>query len=88
MRAPSQDMLKLGVTAALLGTASLLGWAGLAATLVTGGYARYGHDVASPAAYWVQTGFMAFGMTIVTAIAALLVWVLIDDPKRTVRADA
>jgi hypothetical protein len=68
MRRFSQDTLKLGTTAALLGGASLLGWIGLGTVLASGRQA--------PADILV----MSFGNLILTAIAGLLAWVLVEQP--------
>ena len=82
MRRPAPDLLKLGPTAAFLATGSLVAWAGLMTTLFDGDYQR----TLAQAEYWAQAGFMAFGALLLTAIAGLVVWVLLDDPSR--RTDA
>jgi hypothetical protein len=73
-------MLKLGAGAVVLGTASLVGWVGLAVRLADSGY---GH----PPMSLMDVSVMSFGTLAVTAIAGLLAWVMMDQSGAEQRSD-
>jgi len=70
----SADTLKLGSSVALMGAASLAGWAGLAAVIARD------HLEPSPG-FWVDVSVMMLGNLLITAIAGLLAWVLAEQPS-------
>jgi hypothetical protein len=72
----AKDLITLGPAAAFLGSGALVAWAGVVATL------RDTDAVLAAGEYWANAGFMALGASLLTGIAALLVWVVLDDPQR------
>ena len=72
MRRLTSDTLKLGAPVVLLGAACLTGWVGLAAALA-GGRAE------PTPGFWADLSVMGLGNLLLTAIVALLAWVLADQ---------
>jgi len=81
MRNLSSDTLKLGTTVVLLGAACLTGWVGLAAALADGRLER------SPT-FWADLSAISLGNLLITAIVALLAWILAEQAPPRRRGDA
>jgi hypothetical protein len=81
MRRFSQDTLKLGTTVVLLGAASLAGWVGLAAVLASG-------RLQQAPGFWTDLAVMSVGNLLLSAIVALLGWVLVEQAPAQQRVAA